>query len=362
MKLSEKIFSLRKKAGLSQEELADKLNVSRQAVYKWETEAAKPELEKITAMVQLFNVSYDYLMNDSIDSDEPVKSQLPKKKFQYKSVYCTGEVLDFEQFDIDHGYIEKRKFIGVYDCEEVFENRKNVALKNLGEIGATFIFWLSNASTTAFFFNEHTNVFGFYYGDKVQFACPIENYIGMRAQRDNDVFINTTKSTSNILFGNGGIIGIGGGSAPYTERIPSTTTALTITYHDENEIKEFKMVFNVCGRFLFEQTKGSNMLDALYDVHLNHLADRFDKLKLWFANAQFYIDEILDGNKSSTIDDYELFDELNKKFAEEHSVFIASITKKAKKINKKMYLLIAFGVLVGVVVVVFLLYLFGLFS
>ena len=47
MKLSAKIQYLRKKEGLSQEELADKIDVSRQTVYKWESNAATPEIEKI---------------------------------------------------------------------------------------------------------------------------------------------------------------------------------------------------------------------------------------------------------------------------------------------------------------------------
>ena len=66
MKLSEKIVTLRKQKGWSQEELADKLNVSRQAVGKWETETALPEVDKILQMATLFEVSTDCLLKDDM--------------------------------------------------------------------------------------------------------------------------------------------------------------------------------------------------------------------------------------------------------------------------------------------------------
>ncbi len=62
--LSEKIRDLRKKAGLSQEELAEKLDVSRQAVSKWELGAAVPTADKLLEISDLFGVSLDHLMRD----------------------------------------------------------------------------------------------------------------------------------------------------------------------------------------------------------------------------------------------------------------------------------------------------------
>ena len=64
MILANKITELRKKAGWSQEELADKLGVSRQAVSKWEGAQSVPDLERIIAMSRLFGVSTDYLLKD----------------------------------------------------------------------------------------------------------------------------------------------------------------------------------------------------------------------------------------------------------------------------------------------------------
>jgi transcriptional regulator with XRE-family HTH domain len=65
MPLGEKLLDLRKKAGLSQEDVAEKLGVSRQTVSKWETDQTVPELIKAKLLSQLYNVSYDYLISGS---------------------------------------------------------------------------------------------------------------------------------------------------------------------------------------------------------------------------------------------------------------------------------------------------------
>ncbi len=62
MALSEKLYTLRKKSGLSQEQLAEQLNVSRQAISKWESGASSPESDKLIAISNYFGVSLDYLM------------------------------------------------------------------------------------------------------------------------------------------------------------------------------------------------------------------------------------------------------------------------------------------------------------
>lgn len=65
MALGEKIILLRKKEGLSQEELAEKLKVSRQTVSKWEINLTTPSLEKAKILAEIFNISYDSLISES---------------------------------------------------------------------------------------------------------------------------------------------------------------------------------------------------------------------------------------------------------------------------------------------------------
>lgn len=66
MILAEKITMLRKQNGYSQEEVAERLNVSRQAVSKWESGNTIPDLDKIIKLSELFNVSTDYLLKDDV--------------------------------------------------------------------------------------------------------------------------------------------------------------------------------------------------------------------------------------------------------------------------------------------------------
>ena len=74
MILADKIIDLRKKNGWSQEELAEKLDVSRQSISKWESAQSVPDLSRVIRMAELFGVSTDYLLKDDMESLEPVES------------------------------------------------------------------------------------------------------------------------------------------------------------------------------------------------------------------------------------------------------------------------------------------------
>lgn len=74
MILADKIIELRKKSGWSQEELAEKLEVSRQAISKWESAQSIPDMRRIVSMSQLFGVSTDYLLKDEMERAEPEES------------------------------------------------------------------------------------------------------------------------------------------------------------------------------------------------------------------------------------------------------------------------------------------------
>ena len=82
MRLSDKIVRLRKEKGWSQETLAEKLNVSRQAVSRWEGATAQPDASNILQLSKLFGVTADYLLNDDFESD----NDLPK----VKEIKCDG--------------------------------------------------------------------------------------------------------------------------------------------------------------------------------------------------------------------------------------------------------------------------------
>ena len=65
MALSEKLYELRKKDGLSQEQLAEQLGVSRQAISKWESGKAVPESDTLISISKYFDVTLDYLMKEN---------------------------------------------------------------------------------------------------------------------------------------------------------------------------------------------------------------------------------------------------------------------------------------------------------
>ena len=71
MILADKIIELRKKNGWSQEDLAEKLEVSRQSISKWEGAQSIPDMNKILKLSEVFSVSTDYLLKDEIELDSP---------------------------------------------------------------------------------------------------------------------------------------------------------------------------------------------------------------------------------------------------------------------------------------------------
>lgn len=78
MILADKIIKLRKQLGWSQEELAEKMNVSRQSVSKWESTNSIPDLNKVIKLAEIFDVSTDFLLKDEVEvSDSPIEGKEP---------------------------------------------------------------------------------------------------------------------------------------------------------------------------------------------------------------------------------------------------------------------------------------------
>lgn len=82
MKLSEKILTLRKSRNLTQEQLAEQLNVSRQSISKWESGQSIPEIEKIMLLSSIFDVTTDYLLKPSEIDELAVKTEILEKQQQ----------------------------------------------------------------------------------------------------------------------------------------------------------------------------------------------------------------------------------------------------------------------------------------
>ena len=94
MILADKIIELRKKAGYSQEELAEKMGVSRQSVSKWEGALSIPDLDKILLMSEIFGVSTDYLLKDELGDEIPApKEEISESHFRKVSMEEANEFI-----------------------------------------------------------------------------------------------------------------------------------------------------------------------------------------------------------------------------------------------------------------------------
>ena len=91
MKLQEKILYCRKKAGLSQEALAEQTGVSRQAVSKWETGEALPEIGKLVLLAKVFGVTTDWLLSEDEEEPEQEERLKEEQKKQENRLYVAVE-------------------------------------------------------------------------------------------------------------------------------------------------------------------------------------------------------------------------------------------------------------------------------
>ena len=104
MTFGEKLQNSRKREGLSQEQLAEKLSVSRSAVAKWENDNGMPDIDNLKAIAQLLDVSIDYLLDDGGTLEfevmrEPIDINLFEKSKKRKSRYDTVVLSKFPDAD-----------------------------------------------------------------------------------------------------------------------------------------------------------------------------------------------------------------------------------------------------------------------
>ena len=121
MTLAEKILSLRTARGMSQDDLAEKLEVSRQSVSKWETAQSTPDLDKIIKLADLFGVSVDQLVRDG-ERPQPPEPSPPQTV-----------------------YVERRQELSPLQKLGVVMEASGVALAVTGLMGAPLLIWAAAA-------------------------------------------------------------------------------------------------------------------------------------------------------------------------------------------------------------------------
>ena len=99
MTLGEKLAKLRKEKGLSQEEVADRINVTRQTVSKWELDQSLPDFDKIIPICKLFNITSDELLTGDIDKNDDysngVNSKLEQEVRRKKAIIISRSLVLF---------------------------------------------------------------------------------------------------------------------------------------------------------------------------------------------------------------------------------------------------------------------------
>lgn len=119
MNLAEKIFNERTKLDLSQEQFAEQMGVSRQAVSKWETGQSLPDLDKIVMMSRVFGVTTDYLLGEGdlsqgADAGTQDASDIVEEHYNEEKRYITDE--EAEEYCRVRKKFEKRIGLGVFLC------------------------------------------------------------------------------------------------------------------------------------------------------------------------------------------------------------------------------------------------------
>lgn len=198
MQISDKISLLRRQKGLTQEQLAEILEVSRQAVYKWETGASVPELDKIKKLAQFFRISFDILLDDSLEIDTEVyevaegltttrKESAPKE--YYRPVFLSGYKLAYKYIDIVHGYVDgshaanpnASAIFNAFESEaQTYFAGKAYELIRLISVAPLYLY-IDRASATV----------GIVFDGVHQFVCPFENLVDATAMQDGTEFTLT---------------------------------------------------------------------------------------------------------------------------------------------------------------------------
>ncbi len=268
MILAEKLVVLRKQAGLSQEDLADKLDVSRQAVHKWETGQSRPDLDNMKILSMLYSVSIDNLLDDKADiihknedfvqrtTAAPLQTQftVPQQNpaapqritvpypapprptlgpvtstgarpnqvevekinsamteeqqhclFLRRLAWISGAALSFFFFWLALSTMELAYFIimllfivatvlaykflyrDVKAHRSLFFAKRQEVETRLQQKGYSFAI-LQMDLLAWFFFDPKRRAFGFYFNDKEQFVCPIQNLIRFETGARNSTY------------------------------------------------------------------------------------------------------------------------------------------------------------------------------
>lgn len=264
MKLCDKIAKLRKRKGLSQEELANELEVSRQSVFKWESGENTPDLEKIKKLAKLFNVSFDVLLDDEKDieeikEDEVVSETRSNKPIKFRKTFDSGIKLNTPELaNIEHGYADGKKRIEGFSFSSTSARHKELINKK----GYTKIIRIQHDVCVDFFVDDKNKTFGFFFDGAPQFLCPFENFAAFSVTNDGPSTGFTRTPMVGVGIGKNPSIGVG--SMPLGHTRSPLRYDCSISYFDENgALKDYKIAFS-CNRMYIVYDGTANSTDELF--------------------------------------------------------------------------------------------------
>lgn len=246
MKFYEKLIKLRKQKGISQEELADVLDVSRQSVYKWEAGTNMPDMAKLKEMTKYFKVNFDYLLDDGIEESEPDFEAKISKSIKFRDVYCSKVKLDISQAEYEHGYAKKESN-KIKNSEEIFETLMKETNKYLKDKGYENILYLQQDLCICYFEDPKNKTFGIYFNGAEQFVCPFENLIDVQITNTGASLNQNNKVSPTVGLFAGGIKGLlfGVESQSQPELQGPDTFKVNIMYFDkEGASKEYILILS----------------------------------------------------------------------------------------------------------------------
>lgn len=135
IEIADRLVKLRKQKGLSQEELADKLGLSRQAVSKWERAEASPDTDNLICLAKLYGISLDQLLNTDDDLDTIVNEQVKKddevEEEKVEETTTSGEKVNKDKVHIDKDgiHIESEDQTVHIDKSGIFVNGEDIKEK-----------------------------------------------------------------------------------------------------------------------------------------------------------------------------------------------------------------------------------------
>ncbi len=154
MEFSSRLYELRRKAGLSQEELADLVGVTRQAVQKWEAGTSRPDMDNLTALAAYFNVSLDYLVlgkeGDALPPPVQVIHNHYNGGYEFKSK-ATLFGLPLVHINVGYGLRAARGIVAIGNAAVGVVSVGGVALGvfSLGGVGIGLLFALAGFAVGA---------------------------------------------------------------------------------------------------------------------------------------------------------------------------------------------------------------------